>query len=145
MNIAIRDFDMQHFENVLDLWKRSEGIGLSAADSPERISAYLNRNPGMSFTAWDGDRLVGAVLCGHDGRRGYLHHLAVDPEYRRMGIGRRLSDACMAALAREGIDKAHIFVYGENQDGLAFWQQAGWYQRHELVIMSYDVKKSKGG
>lgn len=133
---------MDHFDRVLDLWKRSDGIGLSAADSPERISAYLARNPGMSFTAWDGERLVGAVLCGHDGRRGYLHHLAVDPQYRRMGIGRRLSEACMDALAREGIDKAHIFVYGENQDGLAFWRRAGWYQRHELVIMSYDVRRS---
>ncbi len=140
MSITIQDFAMNHYEQVLDLWKRSEGIGLSAADSPERISAYLSRNPGMSFTAWDGERLVGAVLCGHDGRRGYLHHLAIDPEYRRRGIGRRLSDACMAALAREGIDKAHIFVYGANEDGLAFWRRAGWYQRHELVIMSFDVK-----
>ncbi len=141
MEITIKDFNMDDFQEVLTLWRHSEGIGLSSADSPERIAAYLERNPGSSFTAWDGQRLVGAVLCGHDGRRGYLHHLAVDNEYRRLGIGRRLSDACMAALAAQGIDKAHIFVFGANQDGITFWQKAGWYRRHELVLMSYDVKK----
>jgi len=141
MSITIQNFDMKYYQQILALWKRSEGIGLSAADAPERISTYLARNPGTSFTAWDGERLIGAVLCGHDGRRGYLHHLAVDPEYQRRGIGRQLSEACMTALAREGIDKAHIFVYGANQDGLAFWQQAGWYRRHELVILSYDIKR----
>jgi ribosomal protein S18 acetylase RimI-like enzyme len=139
MNITIKEFSIDFYKTVIELWKRSEGIGLSSADSKERIKYYLDRNPGSSFTAWDGGRLVGAVLCGHDGRRGYLHHLAVDPEYRKHGIGRKLSDACMAALGKQGIDKAHIFVYGSNQEGLTFWQKAGWYRRHELVLMSYDI------
>jgi ribosomal protein S18 acetylase RimI-like enzyme len=142
MDILIKDFSIEHYDTVIALWKRTEGIGLSSADSLERITAYLERNPGSSFTAWDGERLVGAVLCGHDGRRGYLHHLAVDSNYRRHGIGQMLSDACMAAIGKQGIDKAHIFVYGSNQGGIRFWERAGWYLRHDLVLMSHDIKKS---
>ena len=139
MDITIKDFGIEHYQAVIALWEKSEGIGLSSADTQERIKFYLDRNPGSSFTAWDGEKLVGAVLCGHDGRRGYLHHLAVDPNYRKQGIGQLLSDACMTALKKEGIDKAHIFVFGSNEGGLTFWQKAGWYQRHELVLMSYDI------
>ena len=141
MEIKIKSFEIEDYEAIVSLWKRSEGIGWSAADSREQISAYLEKNPGGSFTAWDGERLVGAVLCGNDGRRGYLHHLAVDPDYRRMGIGHQLSEACMAALAEQGIDKAHIFVFGANREGITFWERAGWYLRNELVIMSYDIRK----
>ncbi|MFZ3078216.1 MAG: GNAT family N-acetyltransferase [Bellilinea sp.] len=102
---------------------------------------YLARNPGMSFTAWDGDTLVGAVLCGHDGRRGYLHHLAVDRAYRGQGIGRALVDQCHAALREQGIDKVHIFVYRENQVALTFWAGAKYVPRENLALLSANLNE----
>ncbi len=139
MAIELREFVMQDYDRVIELWRNSEGIGLSAADAPERIQAYLERNPGSSFTAWDGDRLVGAVLCGHDGRRGYLHHLAVAPDYRGRGIGRQLASRCLQAMADLGIDKVHIVVFKNNKNALDFWQRTGWYTRDELKMLSIDL------
>jgi ribosomal protein S18 acetylase RimI-like enzyme len=141
MSIQIKEFDIADYETVFELWEKTEGIGLSIADSRERILQYLERNPGMSFTAWDKGRLIGAVLSGHDGRRGYLHHLAVDGEYRKQGIGKLLSEYCLSALEKQGIDKVHIFVYKTNQGGLTFWEKSGWKLRDTLVLMSYDINK----
>jgi putative acetyltransferase len=128
------------YDAVYARWKTLPGIGLSAADSREAIGRYLDRNPGMSFVARDGSKLVGAVLCGHDGRRGYLHHLAVDPNCRRQGIGQRLVSACLETLKATGINKCHIFVYGDNVSGRAFWEAIGWHRRPELVLMSRDIE-----
>ena len=127
------------YPDVIVLWQNSEGIGLSAADTLPAISAYLARNPGHSFVARDHSLLVGAVLCGHDGRRGYLHHLAVAPAYRRQGIGQALVEHCMSHLKAVGIDKCHIFVYSANQAGQAFWKQTGWVLRPNLVLMSREL------
>jgi len=127
------------YPDVIVLWQNCEGIGLSAADTLPAISAYLARNPGYSFVARDQALLVGAVLCGHDGRRGYLHHLAVAPAYRRQGIGQALVEHCMSHLKAVGIDKCHIFVYSANQAGQAFWKQTGWVLRPNLVLMSREL------
>jgi ribosomal protein S18 acetylase RimI-like enzyme len=118
------------------LWKASDGIGLSSADSRDAISKYLARNPAMSFAAYDGAGLAGTVLCGHDGRRGYVHHLAVAAPYRRKGIGLRLVKASLAALRAEGIEKCHLFVFRENAAAQAFWTKVKWTERTDLVIFS---------
>ncbi len=132
----IRAMTIQDYDAVIALWQSADGVGLSDADSREAIGRYLARNPGLSFTAWDGDVLVGAVLCGHDGRRGYVHHLAVRPLHRRQGIGKALATRCLDALAAEGIDKCHLFVFAVNADAIAFWKSVGWGQRVDLVVMS---------
>ena len=137
--MELAEFTFSDYAEVIALWQSSEGVGLSSADSPERIAAYLARNPGLSFVIRVDGELVGAVLCGHDGRRGYLHHLAVRPDQRGRGIGRALVDACMQALAREGIDKCHLFVFKENVDGLAFWRKVGWKERLDLAILSKNI------
>jgi ribosomal protein S18 acetylase RimI-like enzyme len=134
--MQIREMTIQDYDAVLALWQSVIGMGLSDADSREGIGRYLARNPGMSFTAWDGDLLVGAVLCGHDGRRGYVHHLAVRPSHRRQGIGKALTARCMDALAAEGIDKCHLFVYVDNTNAAGFWKSIGWTQRVDLDLMS---------
>ena len=127
------------YDAVLALWKASEGIGLSAADERPAIARYLERNPGMSFVACQEGRIVGAVLCGHDGRRGYMHHLAVAPPCRRQGLGRQLVERCLVALAATGIDKCHLFVFGGNSAGVAFWKRIGWTERTDLAILSTQV------
>ncbi len=109
------------------LWERSEGIGLNESDSEEAIARFLLRNPGMSAVATsEGGELLGAVLCGHDGRRGYLHHLAVADSQRRRGLGRQLVGYCFERLAAEGIPRCNIFVYDDNRAGLDFWLHDGW-------------------
>jgi len=137
MTTTYRELTLSDYDAVLALWQSSDGVGLSDADSREAIGRYLARNPGLSFTAWDGDLLVGAVLCGHDGRRGYVHHLAVRPSHRRQGIGKALAARCLDALAAEGIDKCHLFVFAVNADAIAFWKRVGWTQRVDLNVMSH--------
>ena len=137
--VTIRTFDIALYEEVLALWKRCEGIGLSDADSREAIKTYLQRNPAMSYVAMAHDSVVGTVLAGHDGRRGYIHHLAVDAGWRRQGIARRLAAACLGALSDTGIQKAHVFIFTDNEDGMTFWKAEGWIDRHDLRIMSRDM------
>ena len=138
--IELHTMSMADYDEALALWQATEGLGLSAADSREAITRYLARNPGMSFVARaDGGELVGAVLCGHDGRRGYLHHLVVRPDYRGHGLGRDLAEHCLAALRAEGIDKCHLFVKRSNIAGQTFWQRTGWTER-SLILMSKDIE-----
>jgi len=139
VSVEYYPMSMADYDEALALWQASEGVGLSQADSREAIARYLERNPGLSFAARAGGELVGAVLAGHDGRRGFLHHLAVKPAYRRQGIGRALTERCLAALRAEGIEKTHLFVYAENHAGRQFWRSLGWYERPELVIMSKNL------
>lgn len=138
--IELHTMSIADYDEALALWQATEGLGLSAADSREAITRYLARNPGMSFVARaDGGELVGAVLCGHDGRRGYLHHLVVRPGYRGHGLGRDLAEHCLAALRAEGIDKCHLFVKRSNIAGQTFWQRTGWTERN-LILMSKDIE-----
>ena len=136
MSITYRNMNLQDYDAVYDLWKSNPGIGLSDADSRQGIEKFLEANPGRCFVALDGDELVGAVICGCDGRRGYLHHLAVRGDQRGQGVGRQLVEECMAALRAIGIDKAHIFVIKDNESGKVFWRNAGWQERDDLTVMS---------
>jgi len=139
MTVRILPFTMADYDEVIALWQSSPGIGLSDVDRPEGIAAYLARNPGLSFLARLDDELAGAVLCGTDGRRGYLHHLAVRPQARRQGIGETLVEHCLSGLKAQGYQKCHIFVYNGNVEGQVFWERVGWKLRTELVIMSKDI------
>ena len=127
------------YQAVMGLWRSTPGIGLGDADTTDGIASYLMRNPGMSFVAQADAELAGAVLCGTDGRRGYLHHLAVHAAYRRQGIGRALVDRSMEALRAAGVRKCHIFVFADNAEGALFWERVGWKSRTDLRIMSREV------
>jgi ribosomal protein S18 acetylase RimI-like enzyme len=140
MQVDIFEFTIKDYQNVISLWKSCEGIGLSSADSKNRMDAYLRRNPGMSFVARYQNEIIGAVLCGHDGRRGYLHHLAVHTEYRKQGIGRSLVARCISALKRIGIQKCHLFIFSSNIEGIRFWEKIGWIQREELGVVSKEIE-----
>jgi putative acetyltransferase len=138
---------------VLGLWRRVEGVGLNESDTPPQLQAYLRCNPGLSRVARIDDaapdpsspgELVGAVLCGHDGRRGYLHHLAVAPAWRRRGIARSLVDQCLAALADQGITRCNLFVFADNDDGQAFWHALGWRRRGELCMLQRPTSGDAG-
>lgn len=133
--LRIRAMTAADYDAVIALWRVTDGIGLSAADERDQIVAFLERNPGLSRVALRGEVLVGAVLCGHDGRRGYLHHLAVVPAERGRGLGRVLAEQCLDGLRALGIGKVNIFVYADNAEGQAFWRATGWAGRGDLLIM----------
>jgi putative acetyltransferase len=133
--IAISPLMDSDLPTVLALWSETEGVGLNESDEPRQLRAFLNRNPDLSLVARAGEEIIGAVLCGHDGRRGYLHHLAVVPDYRQRGLGRRLVEACLTSLAALGILKCNIFLYADNELGEAFWKRCGWSKRNDLQIL----------
>jgi ribosomal protein S18 acetylase RimI-like enzyme len=136
---TIREMTDGDYDTVHALWKATPGIGLSEADERQNIASFLAYNRGLSFVAEAGARLAGAVLGSFDGRRGYLHHLAVAPEVRRAGIGRALVARSLEALRVRGVRRCHIFVMAGNEDGRRFWERVGWFRRDDLAVMSKDV------
>jgi ribosomal protein S18 acetylase RimI-like enzyme len=134
--IEIRAMTLDDYEAVYALWRESEGVGLSTADEKEAIAQFLIRNAGLSQTAWEGARLAGAALCGHDGRRGYLHHLAIAEPYRRRKVGSEIVRSCLRGLRQCGIEKCHLFVFAENAAAQSFWKSVGWTERVDLKVLS---------
>jgi N-acetylglutamate synthase len=134
-NITIRPMEIGDYEQVYALWIGTPGMGLNSIDdSQDGIGKYLRRNPGLSFVATDGDGIVGVILCGHDGRRGVIHHTAVKESIRRRGVGKALADAAFQGLKREGITKAWLVVKKENALGNAFWEKLGFENRTDLTF-----------
>ncbi len=136
MTIIVAEFTIEAYEQVYSLWENCDGIGLSNADSRTSIRMYLERNPGLSLIAFDDQEVVGTILSGHDGRRGYIHHLAVRPDYRRQGIARLLVDKGLAALQSSGIQKCHLFIFNDNTGGIDFWESIGWAYRQDIGVVS---------
>jgi putative acetyltransferase len=136
MDFQIAEMTAKDYDEVLVLWKGTDGIGLHEdTDSLDGIAAYLLRNPGLSFVARSDGNVVGAVLCGHDGRRGYLHHLTVAAAERNRGVGRALVESCLARLGRIGIRKCNIFLFSDNEAGEEFWKHVGWEERPDLKVL----------
>jgi len=141
MDLKISPMTMDDYQSVVQLWQGAEGVGLSGADERESIRSYLERNPGLSFVARAGDgSIAAAVLAGHDGRRGFLHHLAVAEAYRRRGLGRDLVERCLTQLQRIGIQKCHGFIFADNNTGMEFWKAIGWGERLDLKVISRELE-----
>jgi ribosomal protein S18 acetylase RimI-like enzyme len=122
---------------VLALWSECEGV--RASETPEELARILERNPGLCLVARGSGKLAGAVLCCHDGRRGYLYHLGVAPQFRRQGIASALVDRCLDQLIKLGIRRCTIFLIAGNADGEAFWRNHGWRERTDLVAFARDL------
>lgn len=136
---TFRTMDIADYDAMIALWRRIEGLALSDADEREAIEAYLKRNEGFSFVCEADGALAGTVLCGHDGRRGFIYHAAVDPAYRGRGIARRLAEMSLDKLREAGICKCHLFVLEDNDAGDRFWTAAGWRRRSGFYVYSRDV------
>jgi N-acetylglutamate synthase len=132
----IRTFRIEDYPQALRLWQSTDEAGLSDADSLEGISRFLARNPSLSFVAVDDATVVATVLCGHDGRRGLIHHLVVASSYRRKGLGRALVSRALTALHDAKIEKCHLLVFRENDSGRAFWKHIGGEERISLATFS---------
>ena len=139
MGLQITEMTATNHDEVVAFWKEQEGVGLNQSDGPQQIAAYLMRNQGMSLIARDQGNVVAAILCGHDGRRGYLHHLAVARSYRGRGIGRSLVERCLERLGRDGIAKCNVFVFGDNCRGQQFWEAIGFKVRNDLKLLQRET------
>ncbi|BAY86233.1 GCN5-related N-acetyltransferase [Calothrix parasitica NIES-267] len=142
MTIEILELTISDYDDAIALWESCTGVSIRDADSRENIARYLNRNPGLNFKAIKNEKLVGTILCGHDGRRGYINHLAVCSNYRTQGIGRKLVETSLGELKKQGIEKCHLFVFVENIEAKKFWERLGWKHREEINMMSLSISDS---
>lgn len=130
------------YEQVYALWKQIHGFGIrSVDDSREGIARFLKRNPQTSVVAVEDGKIVGAILCGHDGRRGCLYHVCVDAEYRMRGIGRSMVVFAMEALKKEKINKVSLIAFTKNDIGNAFWNEIGWTKRADLNYYDFTLNE----
>src|SRR5215208_1229572 len=137
--ILTREFSIDDYDAALHLWQRVEGLEVAEGDDREGVAQFVARNPGLSRVAMDESTVVGVAMCGHDGRRGHIYHLAVDPAYRRYGLGKRLVQECLDGLRRVGVMRALILVADYNLGGAEFWKRAGWEDIPGAVPMGIDV------
>ncbi|MCI5960003.1 MAG: GNAT family N-acetyltransferase [Lachnospiraceae bacterium] len=136
----VRAMTLDDYENVHALWMRIKGFSIrSIDDSKEGVERFLKRNPGISVVAEEDGRIVGAILCGHDGRRGCLYHVCVDPDYRLRGIGKSMVVFAMEALRKEKINKVSLIAFTKNDIGNAFWKEIGWTKREDLNYYDFTL------
>ena len=139
LTVFTREFRIADFGEALSIWRTAEGVEVAEGDSERGVKEYLSHNPGLSRVAVSGETIVGAVLCGHDGRRGLIYHLAVAPAHHGKGIGRQLLQDCITGLRAVGITRALILVSGENAKGRSFWLRNGWEDVPGAILMGLDI------
>lgn len=132
--MEIRNMRLDDYDSVYDLWLSCPGMGLNNLDdSREGIAKYLIRNPDTCFVAVEQGKIIGAILTGHDGRRGYISHTAVSQNYRRQGVGKQMVKTALDALKAQGINKVNLVVFAGNEQGNAFWEKMGFTKRPDLI------------
>lgn len=136
----IRAMTFADYDGVHALWMTIRGFAIrSIDDSRAGVEAFLKRNPTTSVVAEADGKIVGSILCGHDGRRGCLYHVCVDENYRMHGIGKSMVVFCMKALQREHISKVSLIAFTENDIGNAFWKKIGWTKREDLNYYDFTL------
>ncbi len=137
---SIRIMTMADFEEVHALWLSIHGFGIRTLDdSKEGIEAFIRRNPTTSMVAVQDHKIIGAILCGHDGRRACLYHVCVHEAYCKRGIGQQMVHACLKALKKEGINKVNLIAFQNNAVGNRFWQELGWQKRDDVNYYEYNL------
>ena len=138
----IRVMEAKDYDGVKNLWMTIKGFGIrSLDDSREGVERFLKRNPTTSVVAEEDGKIVGAILCGHDGRRGCLYHVCVEKDYRMKGIGKSMVVFCMEALKKEQINKVSLIAFTQNDIGNAFWKQIGWTKREDLNYYDFTLNE----
>ena len=132
------------YNSVYNLWLSCSGMGLNDLDdSEEGIRKFLERNPETCFVAENDGMVIGVIIAGNDGRRGYIYHTAVNPLFRGRGTGRKLVESAMNALKEAGINKVALVVFGRNKDGNEFWEKMGFTVREDLTYRNKTINKMK--
>ncbi len=140
--VTIRVMKEEDFEQVHDLWMTIHGFGIRTIDdSKEGVSRFLKRNPTTSVVAEAGDRIIGSILCGHDGRRGTFYHVCVEESYRKHGIGKKMAVFAMRALQEEEINIVSLIAFKDNEVGNSFWKSVGWTRRNDLNYYDFPLNE----
>ena len=140
--MIIRKMTAADYDQLYALWLSCKGMGLNDVDDSRKgIERYLRRNPDTSFAAEENERIIGAIMAGHDGRRGYIYHTAVSPDCRHRGVGSALVNAALHALEAEGITKVALVVFSRNDKGNAFWEKLGFVPREDLTYRNRALVK----
>lgn len=140
--MQIRLMTINDYEDVYKLWLSCNGMGLNNLDdSKSGIEKFLKRNPNICFVAVDDDKIIGSILTGNDGRRGYIYHTAVAPDYQRKGIGKKLVNTAVNALKDEDINKVALVVFEKNSFGNEFWERIGFSKRNDLVYRNKTINE----
>ena len=141
-NFTLRVMQIEDYENVYKLWMTIDGFGFrSIDDSKAGVARFLKRNPTTSVVAEADGKIVGAILCGHDGRRGCFYHVCVQKEYRKHGIGKAMAVFCMKALKEEEINKVSLIAFQTNEGGNQFWKKVGWTFREDLNYYDFPLNE----
>lgn len=141
-NIMIRSMTMEDYDEVYALWMSIHGFGIrSIDDSREGVERFIRRNPDTSMVAVADGKIIGAILCGHDGRRACLYHVCVEESYRKHGIGQQIVKTCLDALAKEKINKVNLIAFQKNEVGNRFWQGLGWSFREDVNYYEYVINE----
>ncbi len=143
-NMKIRTMSISDYTDVYNLWLSCKGMRLNSLDdSRDGIEKFLKRNPDTCFVAEVDNRIVGSILAGNDGRRGYIYHTAVSPQYQQHGIGSTLVDTAIDALKKLGINKIALVVFDKNDNGNAFWEKQGFTERNDLIYRNKTINHFK--
>ena len=140
--IMVRTMTKEDYDGVYALWMSIKGFAIrSIDDSRTGVERFLQRNPDTSVVAVEDGRIVGAILCGHDGRRGCMYHVCVHQDYRMQGIGKSMVVFAMEALKKEHISKISLIAFTKNDVGNAFWNRIGWTKREDLNFYDFVLNK----
>ncbi len=140
--MTIRQMKTSDYDQVHDLWMGCDGVGLNNIDdSRQGIDKFLKRNPTTCFVAKRDDKVIGTILAGYDGRRGYIYHLAVDPDFRNQGVGGKLVAISLKALEDIGCTKVALVVFNNNDLANDFWQKQGFEVRKDLTYRNKKLLK----
>lgn len=138
----VRVMTIEDYDQVKELWNSIKGFGIrSMDDSREGVARFLKRNPTTSVVAEEDGKVVGAILCGHDGRRGCLYHVCVHKDYRMRGIGKSMVAFAMEALKKEEINKVSLIAFTKNDIGNAFWKEIAWTKREDLNYYDFTLNE----
>lgn len=139
-SIGLRPLQASDHADCVQLWAACDGVAMRTWEDAAALQQLLSRNPGLCWAAHHDGRLVGTVLCGHDGWRGWLYHVAVAPALRRRGIATALIVRAQTELARAGIRRVHALVLAGNRDAAHFWNAVGWRMREDLTVVSAEME-----
>ncbi|TFF89846.1 MAG: GNAT family N-acetyltransferase [Promethearchaeota archaeon] len=139
--MKVERFNMNQYKEIIHIWKRA-GINVGSSDTKEEIEKMLNRNPNLFLIGKTDEKIIAVVLGGYDGRRGYVHHLAIDPDYQNMGYGKKLMEALMLRFKKMRVHKIHLFIEKYNLNVINFYEKLGWKIRDDLVMMSFILDKN---
>ena len=139
--MKIEKFTMDLYEEIVMLWRKA-GISVGSSDTREEIEIVLQRNPNLFLIGKIHNKVIGVVIGGFDGRRGYVHHLAVDPDYQKKGYGKMIMDELIEKFRKIGVHKIHLFIEKYNKNVVEFYRYLGWDIRDDLIMMSYVPDKN---